>query len=104
MYNLTVTGYLTSDAVYNKLQKEKSPINFSIAINFSNDKVEYKNFVYWIKSEDEPKILESLKKGDGVTILSKYFESKEYEDKEQVKRNSITEYVDTLVLHKKISK
>ncbi|PWN62422.1 hypothetical protein C1631_022925 [Chryseobacterium phosphatilyticum] len=100
MYSLTLTGHLAADATYNQLTGEKSPINFTVAINFPNkQKPEYKKFVYWIQTKENPEILNRLKKGEGVTVFCNYCDTSSYESEKGIQYTTL-EYVDRLVLHK----
>ena len=93
MFSQILSGNLVSDATYNKSESEKSAINFTVAINFNTDHVEYKDFVYWIKTTEEPKILEYLKKGSKVVVKSDFFKTSSYTDKENVLRYRTQYYV-----------
>lgn len=104
MYTLTFTGHLVADATYSQLEKERSPINFTVAINFPNKKnPEYKRCVYWIQSKENPEILNRLKKGEGVTVHCNYCDTTSYENDKGIQYTT-TEYVDQLVLHKSYPK
>ncbi|PWN59565.1 single-stranded DNA-binding protein [Chryseobacterium oncorhynchi] len=99
-YSLTLTGHLVADATYKQLNGERSPINFTVAINFPNKKnPEYKKCVYWIQSKENPEILNRLKKGEGVTVFCNYCDTSSYENENGTQFTTL-EYVDKLVLHK----
>lgn len=93
MFIQILSGNLVSDATYKKSEGEKSAINFSVAINFNQDHVEYKDFVYWIKTTDEPKILEYLKKGTKVVVKSDFFKTNSYQDDKEITRYRTQYYV-----------
>lgn len=99
-YSLTLTGHLVADATYKQLNGERSPINFTVAINFPNKKnPEYKKCVYWIQSKENPEIVNRLKKGEGVTVFCNYCDTSSYESENGTQYTTL-EYVDKLVLHK----
>lgn len=96
MYHLIISGHLTEDATYKKLDGDRSPINFSVAINFSAEKVIYKKFTYWIPSADNPPVMEKLKKGHKVTVHSNREESSEYTDTDGNPKTSVNYLVNDL--------
>lgn len=99
-YSLTFTGFLVADANYKQLESERSPINFTVAINFPNkDNPEYKKCVYWIQTKENPEILNKLKKGEGVTVICNYCDTSSYQNENGIQYTT-TEYVDQLVFHK----
>lgn len=98
MYLSVFSGNLTADAVYNKLDgKERSPINFTIALNFPNGSAEFKKCVWWVETKDQPEVLKHLTKGKKILVHSNYYKTEPYE-KDGVKHYSIVEYVNTLEL------
>lgn len=83
LFNSTFVGNLTADAEFKALQNsEKSPINFSIAINMREDEVVYINFVYWTKTAEPTKVLDYLKKGQKVAVVSDYIKEEKYTAKD----------------------
>ncbi|WP_454060753.1 hypothetical protein [Elizabethkingia ursingii] len=94
-YSKVFSGNLTADATYKKLDGEKSPISFSIAINFSDSHTEYENCELWILSVDDPKILQHLKKGTKVIVKSDSYKTSTYE-KGTVKYKNVTTYISSM--------
>lgn len=98
IYTKIFTGNLTSDATYKKLDGDKSPINFSVAVNFSNGSTIYQTCVYWISTKENPELLKYLLKGTKLTLTSNYSEIKEWEDKDGNKKSTETAFINQLVL------
>lgn len=94
-YSKVFSGNLTADATYKKLTDDKSPISFSVAINFSDTHTEYENCELWVLSVDEPKILQHLKKGTKVIVKSDYYKTSVFE-KSGVKHKNVTTYVSSM--------
>lgn len=90
LFNSTFVGNLTADAEFKTLQNsEKSPINFSIAINMKENEVVYINFVYWTKTAEPTKILEFLKKGQKVAVVSDYIKEEKYSTKDGTQKEKL---------------
>lgn len=98
IYSKTFTGNITADATYEELDKEKSPVNFSVAVNFANGKTIYQNCVYWIATRKNPELLKYLTKGTKITVISNYSEIKTWENADSEKKSREVTYVNQLVL------
>lgn len=98
IYSKILTGNLVDDASYKELSSEKSPINFTLATNFSNGKTVYTNCVYWVATKANPEILKYLKKGTKLTVNSNYCETESWEDANGQKKYKEITYVFQFVL------
>lgn len=90
MYSKIFSGNLVGDAVYKKMEGDKSPISFSVAVNFSEDYTGYESCEYWILTVEKPKILEYLKKGAKVMIKSNFCRKTTNEKEGKVFQNEKT--------------
>lgn len=89
LFNCVFTGNLTADAEFKQLDGEKSPINFSVAINFKENETSFFNVVYWTKTQEPTKLLEFLKKGQKVAIVSEYIKEEKYTTKDGVQKEKL---------------
>lgn len=98
IFSKIFTGNLVEDATYKELNLEKSPINFTIATNFANNKIIYTNCVYCISTKVNPEILKYLKKGTKLTVISNYMETENWDDEKGQKKYKDVTYVTQFVL------
>lgn len=95
LFQLNCTGNLVADATFKQLEGERSPINFSLAVNVREEETLFLAFTYWVK---EPKVLEYLKKGQKVAVSSSYAKEEKYTNKEGVTVTKLTYIVDKIDL------
>lgn len=88
--NLTLSGNLTKDAIFNTLENGKTVFNFTLAHNLytkKDSKVFYANCNFWVSEKEnaiklKKYLIDKLKKGQKVVIQSDYIEEKQATDKE----------------------
>lgn len=81
LFHVVFDGHLTADATFKKLAEDKGVLNFTVAHNFPTAKKDqnqktiyepqYYNCVRWMTSGETPEeLLNSLKKGNKITVES----------------------------------